>query len=129
MHTIADKKRPNPSMVLQRHSEDLANVMNDSLYRITDALYARELITLATKINIYSATTGEDESKKAGKLVIGLEKLLKTSSDPGQFLINICHVLINQQDKAITNIASSMLHQLGKKYICLFVFVIHNYCR
>ena len=125
MHTIADKKRPNPSLVLQRHSEDLANVMTVSLYRITDALYAKGLITLDTKINIYS-TTGEDESKKAGKLVIGLERLLQTSSDPGQFLINICHVLINQQNKTITNIASSMLRQLGKKYICLFAFVIHN---
>ena len=125
---IADKKPPSPRLVLQNHSEDLTNVMTTSLYRITDALYARELITLDTKINIYS-TTGEDESRKAGRLVIRLEKLLKASSDPDRFLINICHVLINQQNKTITNIASSMLHQLGKKYICLFVFVIHNYYR
>ena len=56
----------------------------------------------------------KNESKKTLKLVIALQTQLEASLTPNQYLIDICHVLINQQDQALTDIATNILHQLGK---------------
>ena len=58
--------------------------------------------------------TGENESKKTGKLLITLQATLESSLNPEQYLIDICHVLINQQHRTLTDIATSILHQLGE---------------
>ena len=60
------------------------------------------------------ALTGEDDSKKAGKLFIALQTHLGASLTPDQYLIDICHVLINQQHQTLTDIATNILHQLGE---------------
>ena len=64
------------------------------------------------------ALTGEDDFKKTGKLVIVLQTELEASLTPDQYLIDICHVLINQQHQTLTDIATNILHQLGKYYVC-----------
>ena len=43
-----------------------------------------------------------------------IESELDASLNPDQFLIDICHVLINQQHQTLKNIATSILQQLGK---------------
>ena len=58
--------------------------------------------------------TGENESKRTGKLVIVLQTQLETSLTPDKYLIDICHVLINQQHQTLTDIATNILHQLGE---------------
>ena len=63
---------------------------------------------------MYSSVTGENESKKAGKLVIELQTRLESSSTPDQCLIDICHVLINQQHQTLTDIATTIFHKLGE---------------
>ena len=63
--------------------------------------------------NMY-ALTGEGDSKKAGKLFIVLQTQLEASLTPDQYLIDICHVLINQQHQTLTDIATNILHQLGE---------------
>ena len=60
------------------------------------------------------ALTGEDDLKKTGKLVIVLQTELEASLTPDQYLIDICHVLINQQLQTLTDIATNILHQLGE---------------
>ena len=57
--------------------------------------------------------SGENDSKKAGKLVIVLQTQLEASLTPDQYLIDICHVL-NQQHQTLTDIATNILHQLGE---------------
>ena len=39
---------------------------------------------------------------------------LEVSLTPDQYLTDICHVLINQQDQALTDIATNIVYQLGK---------------
>ena len=43
-----------------------------------------------------------------------LQTQLEASLTPDQYLIDICHVLINQQHQTLTDIATNILHQLGE---------------
>ena len=101
----------NPKDILRTHSHKLTDAISTNLYRVTDAMYAKGLIPLDTKRDMYS---GENESKKTGKLVIVLQTQLEASVTPDQYLIDICHVLINQQHQTLTDIATNILHQLGE---------------
>ena len=58
--------------------------------------------------------TGISDLVKSGQLMSTLQTQLKASLTPDQYLIDICHVLINQQHQALTNIATNILHQLGE---------------
>ena len=106
--------------MLRTHSDRLTDAISTNLYRVTDGLYAKELIPLDTKKDMYSSVTGENESKKAGKLVIELQTRLESSSTPDQCLIAICNVLINQQHQTLKDIATNILHQLGE-CVCVYV--------
>uniref|UniRef100_A0A1X7SGD4 CARD domain-containing protein n=1 Tax=Amphimedon queenslandica TaxID=400682 RepID=A0A1X7SGD4_AMPQE len=101
----------NPKDILRTHSAKLTDAITTNLYRVTDALYAEGLIPLDAKRDMYSLT-GENETKKTGKLLITLQATLESSLNPEQYLIDICHVLINQQHRTLTDIATSILHQL-----------------
>ena len=57
---------------------------------------------------------GIDNYTKSSKLVNVIERQLESSLNPEQYLIDICHVLINQQHRTLTDIATSILHQLGE---------------
>ena len=57
---------------------------------------------------------GIDSYTKSSKLVNVIERQLESSLNPEQYLIDICHVLINQQHCTLTDIATSILHQLGE---------------
>ena len=79
-------------------------------------MYTNKLIPLETRNNIHGIT-GEDDYRKASKLVMALERQLQTHSDPDQYLHDICHVLRNQQHQTLTDIATSILKQLGQSYL------------
>ena len=96
---------------MRTHSDRLTDAISTNLYRVTDGLYAKGLISLDTMRDMYS---GENESKKAGKLFIVLQTQLEASLTPDQYLIDISHVLINQQHQTLTDIATNILHQLGE---------------
>uniref|UniRef100_A0A1X7T5E3 Uncharacterized protein n=1 Tax=Amphimedon queenslandica TaxID=400682 RepID=A0A1X7T5E3_AMPQE len=55
-----------------------------------------------------------DNYTKAANLMNVIQKQLESSLNPEQYLIDICHVLINQQHRTLTDIATSILHQLGQ---------------
>uniref|UniRef100_A0A1X7T6R3 Death domain-containing protein n=1 Tax=Amphimedon queenslandica TaxID=400682 RepID=A0A1X7T6R3_AMPQE len=57
---------------------------------------------------------GIDSYTKSTKLVNVIEQQLESSLNPEQYLINICHVLKNQQHRTLTDIANFILHQLDK---------------
>ena len=58
--------------------------------------------------------TGEDNLKKSSKLVGVLQRQLKAHRDPYQYLVNICHVLRNQQHQRLREITTFILQQLGE---------------
>ena len=67
-------------------------------------------------------TSPEGDYKKSSKLVHALLQLSKSKSDPDQYLVNICNVLINQQ-QTLTDIAISILQQLGQFVILLLIII------
>ena len=60
---------------------------------------------------------------KASKLMSVLQRQLEAHSDPDQYLVNICNVLINQQQQTLTDIAISILQQLGQLVILLLIII------
>ena len=68
-------------------------------------------------------TSAEGDHKKSSKLVHALLQLFKSKSDPDQYLVNICNVLINQQQQTLTDIAISILQQLGQFVILLLIII------
>ena len=79
---------------------------------VTTALYTKGLIPQQTKWQMDVLVF--DDYTKACKLVNVIEQQLESSFNPEQYLIDICHVLINQQHRTLTDIATSILHQLGE---------------
>ena len=77
-------------------------------------MYDKNLIPFEVKTNLLSLT---EDYKKASKLVLVLERQLQTHSDPDQYLHDICHVLRNQQHHTLTDIATSILKQLGQSSV------------
>ena len=57
---------------------------------------------------------------KASKLMTVLLRYLESSLTPDRCLIDICHVLINQQHQTLTDIANNILHQLGE---CVIIII------
>uniref|UniRef100_A0A1X7SQS9 NACHT domain-containing protein n=1 Tax=Amphimedon queenslandica TaxID=400682 RepID=A0A1X7SQS9_AMPQE len=102
----------NPKDILRTHSVKLVHAISVNLYNVTDALYAKDLIPQQTKEEVH--VQGVADNKKASNLVYVLEEQLESSFNPEQYLIDICHVLINQQHRTLTDIATSILHQLGQ---------------
>uniref|UniRef100_A0A1X7TH35 NACHT domain-containing protein n=1 Tax=Amphimedon queenslandica TaxID=400682 RepID=A0A1X7TH35_AMPQE len=103
----------NPKDILRTHSAKLTDAITTSLYRVTDALYAKGLIPLDTKEYIQIAA-GISDFRKSSQLVSMIQGLMESSLNSEQYLIDICHVLINQQHRTLTDIATSILHQLGQ---------------
>ena len=60
---------------------------------------------------------GITDYNKAMKLLRVIQGQLEASLSPDQYLIDICHVLINQQHQKVTDIATNILHQLGEYII------------
>ena len=113
------------SSILRSHYATLTDAITASLHGVTNALYAKKLITKETKSYIQTAT-GISDLQKSSKLVTNLEALLSCSHDPDQYLINICHALIDQNHKTLANIATSMLCQLGKHLYIRYTYNMYT---
>uniref|UniRef100_A0A1X7TR77 NACHT domain-containing protein n=1 Tax=Amphimedon queenslandica TaxID=400682 RepID=A0A1X7TR77_AMPQE len=96
--------------ILRTHSHTLADAITTNLYRVTDALYAEGLVPLDTKEFIHTAT-GTSDYKKSSHLVSEIQQHLGSSD---QYLKDVCRIFINQQHRTLTDIATSILHQLGQ---------------
>ena len=94
--------------------DTLADAITSSLCRVTNGLYARELIPMET-VNHIQTAKGISDLLKASQLVSVIQKQLECSRNPDQYLIDTCHVLMNQhQNKSLVDIATSILLQLGE---------------
>ena len=67
---------------------------------------------METVTHIQTAT-GISDFVKSSQLMSTLQTQLEASLTPDKYLIDICHVL-NQQTQTLTDIATNILHQLGK---------------
>uniref|UniRef100_A0A1X7SFV7 NACHT domain-containing protein n=1 Tax=Amphimedon queenslandica TaxID=400682 RepID=A0A1X7SFV7_AMPQE len=68
---------------------------------------------METVNNIQTAAAFSDVVK-SGQLVSVMQRQLESSLNPEQYLTEMCRLLINQQHRTLTDIATSILHQLGQ---------------
>ena len=104
----------NPKDILRTHSYRLTDAISTNLYRVTDALYAKGLISQGTKAEIHTTKGIIPDYQKSCQLLSALQTQLEASLTPDKYLIDICHVLINQQHKTLKDIATNMLQKLGE---------------
>ena len=98
--------------LLRSASAKLTQPISTTLYAVTDSLYAQGLIPLDTKEDMYE---GEGNNvRKAGRLLIALQKLLEASSNREQYLINVCYILLSQKLVPLKEITVPILKELGK---------------
>ena len=107
--------------ILRTHSSKLTDAITCNLLKITNELHAARLIPELLRQEMLVPAV--DDYTKSSKLVNVIERQLKSSLNPEQYLIDICHVLINQQHHILTDIATSILHQLGE---CVCVYIISD---
>ena len=100
-------------------------MITDILWNVTQALHAKGIISFEVKDQILTAK-GEGDNKKAIYLLHVLQRQLEAHSDPNQYLVNICNVLINQQQQTLTDIAISILQQLGQRSIFYYYSLIFH---
>ena len=100
--------------------DTLVNSIANNHYKLAYGLYAKGLITIENVDQIQSLTESSD---KSGRLMSELKKQLEDCLVPKQYLIVLCHVLINQQHRTLTDIATSILHQLGE-CVCVYYCIV-----
>ncbi|XP_019862395.1 PREDICTED: uncharacterized protein LOC109591018 [Amphimedon queenslandica] len=103
-------KGKTPSAIFRAHSVELTDSISTSILRTSNALHAEGLISLETKEDM--DVTGVANYRKATTLINSIDRQLRASLDPKEYLIDICHVLINQKYRTLTDIATSILHEL-----------------
>ena len=54
-----------------------------------------------------------DNYTKASNLVNAIEGQLDSSTNQEKFLLDVCHVLIDQKHQTLTDLAVSMLKEIG----------------
>ena len=86
--------------------------MSNNILRVTNGLYAKELIPQQALDDVL--VIGLTDYNKAMKLLRAIQGQLEASLTPDQYLIDICHVIMNQQHQTLTDIATNILHQLGE---------------
>ena len=106
-----------PSTILRMNYATLVDAITNNLYDVTNGLYAKRLIPMET-VNHIQMATGISQLLKSSQLVSVVQKQLELSDNAEQYLADVCHVLMNQQHFILTDIATSILHQLGE-WVCV----------
>ena len=99
--------------VLREQITALANAITPCLNEVATALQKEELITQDV-IDSILPTTGVPPKDKARQLVANLQFSLRAQPRPDKYLIDVCQVLHNQEDKTLREIANSIRQNLGK---------------
>ena len=102
-----------PSELLRTHFADLTDAITPTLTSVTNVMYSKRLISFETYNDIIT-TKGDSDFVKSSKLVGVLQRQLKAHGDPQRYLVNICHVLRNQQHQRLREITTFILQQLGE---------------
>ena len=104
------EKESNTSEIFQSHSADLITSIASDLERITDRLFAENIIGQA--IVQFTTLGSESNYSKARKVVYELYSQLQAQRNPKQYLSKICDVLLKQNDQQLKDIANSIIAKL-----------------
>lgn len=99
--------------ILRHFSADLTNAISNSFDRVATELCAKHLIPQGTKDDLL-ATMGIPPYNKACQMMTVMQSNLKISSDPQQYLRDVCAVLMSINDnRNLTELASEILVTLN----------------
>lgn len=98
--------------ILQSCTDKLVPAISVNIYSVTESLYAKSLIPQQTKAEMH--VSGVTVEEKASKLMYVIETQLQGSRNPKQYLIDVCHALVHQQHRTLTDIVSFMLKESGE---------------
>uniref|UniRef100_A0A1X7UE85 Uncharacterized protein n=1 Tax=Amphimedon queenslandica TaxID=400682 RepID=A0A1X7UE85_AMPQE len=101
-----------PNDILRMNYATLIDALTNTLYRVTNGLYAKGLIPMETVNHIQTAASSD--VVKSGQLMSVIQRQLESSLNPEQYLTKMCQVMVNQQHCTLTRIATSIAHQLGQ---------------
>ncbi|XP_019850774.1 PREDICTED: uncharacterized protein LOC109581252 [Amphimedon queenslandica] len=101
-----------PKETLRICSQNLVNAISTTLLKVTNALYAKELIPQETKEEVHLPSF--TPYNRASILVIAIEKQLEAYSDPNRYLTDVFNALRNQGNRALTDLVNSILGQSDK---------------
>ena len=90
---------------------DLIEAIEPNLDRVTDRLFSERLIS--EDVLKSTDVVGISNYQKARKLVHVLYSKLQTHSYPEQCFINICDVMLRQDDQTLKDIAHKMKTKLS----------------
>ena len=97
--------------IFQIHSADLCDAIEADPLRIVNRLTSFQLIAPNIKKDITNMNGGAYE--KANKIVLSIEKHLKASSDPVEYMQKFCDFLQNKvEDGILNNIGAKMRSDL-----------------
>ena len=106
---ITDK--PNPWELFQSHFSDICEAITSTFDRTTDDLVTEKLIPLPFYDDV-TTTTSYSTYQKGSKIVRELHNRIQSSKDPRQTLLNICQVLLRQDNQKLKDIGGDMKSQL-----------------
>ena len=106
---MADK--PNPWELFRSHFSDICKAITSTFDRTTDDLVTEKLIPLPLYDGV-TTTTSYSTYQKGSKIVRELHNRIQSSKDPGQTLLNICQVLLRQDNQKLKDIGGDMKSQL-----------------
>ena len=107
-----DNANSSPSEVFHAHSADLIGIITPVLINVTNALYAKRLLSFDNRNDILK-TKEESCLMKSSKLINLLKGKLQAHKDPHQYLVDICLVLRNQHQR-LKEITKFILQKLGE---------------
>ena len=102
----------NPKDVLRSHSDRLTRIIANNLQTVTNGLYAKGLIPQQTKLKM--SVLAIDDYNKATNLVNVIEGQLDSSLNQDKYLLDVCLVLIDRKYQPLTDLAVSMLKEIGE---------------
>ena len=88
------------SQLLQQHIARLSSLIAGSLNDVTNELFAKGLITLKTRDEMFVMGLLTDNNTKASQLMSVLQRKLEGHFEPEKYLINICDALITIEDNS-----------------------------
>ena len=103
------------STIFQRQTELLTYAIYPVLYQLANSLHAKELISLETKDKIVNGK--ETDLQKARELVITLQTEIKGRENPYNYVTKLCNAFKDFGNKAIHDIANTILKEIGNCYI------------
>lgn len=106
---MADK--PNPWELFRSHFSDICNAITSTFDRTADDLVTEKLIPLSLYDDV-TTTTSYSTYRKGSKIVRELHNQIQSSKDPRQTLLNICQVLLRQDNQKLKDIGADMKSQL-----------------